>query len=325
MKRMQCLWLAILSLVATTVVADDIDGTWKFEKAIDHEGLLQNVDPPPEYRTIQIVNAQLGLPPECFVSLEKMVDRLDVPFQVMFRAADLNTKQIGEYLDKKFGFKLTDVSYRADPHMSDCNKLGLDILVSKDRIIVIKAGLIFLSYKRSDGGTSTASRSTVPLYGHKLSQLPYNQKNFMNLCADHYPRGKKGPLTTTKCAPVYYPYAVYAKDKDPLSALIGTHKYLAGGSQTNNAEDYDDPLSNGLHPVFMLLPPLGDVLLVRVEDMQGGEVRDGIGGVFLSIKNGRVVDQLNDDCNWNERYYCGYDDGKPRYQLLESGKFKELK
>lgn len=147
----------------------------------------------------------------------------------------------------------------------------------------------------------------------------------MDLCYATYPSIKKRPISTTKCAPVYYPYAIYPKDKDPLSVLIGSHKYVSGGSQNNNAEDYDDPVSNGLHPVFMLLPPLGDVLLVRVEDLEGGEDRDGIGGVFLSIKNGKVVDQLNDDCDWDERYYCSREGKKPRYQLLENGKFKELK
>lgn len=325
MKKKYSFWLAILSLAATTVLADDIDGTWKFEKAIDHEGLLQNVDPPPEHRTLQIANGKVRLSSRCLVSLKKTVDQLDVPFQVMFRAANLNTEQIGEYLNKQFGFKLTNVSYSADLHMSDCNKLGQDILVSKDRIIVIDAGLIFLSYKRSDGGIEAASKNTVPLYGHKLSHLPYSQRNFMDLCENGYPWGKKGPLTTTKCAPVYYPYAVYAKDKDPLSVLIGTHKYLAGGARAD-AVDYDDPLSNNLHPVFMLLPPLGDVLLVRVEDMEGGDEREGINGVFLSIKNGRVVDQLNAGCNWDEHYYCAYEDERPqRYQLLESGKFKKLK
>jgi len=325
MRKMHCFWLAALSLVAMSVMDDDIDGTWTFEKAVEYHGMLKNVDPPSEYRTIQIANSELALPPRCYVSLKKMKDRLDVPFQTMFKSADLNTNQIGEYLDKEFGFKLTEISYRTNRHMSDCNKLGQDILVSKDRIIVMDAGTIFLSYKRSDGGTSAASKSNVPLYGHKLSQLPYNQENFMGLCADYYPKGKNGPLSTTKCAPVYYPYAVYAKDKDPLSVLIGTHKYLAGGIQSD-AVDYDDPLSNGLHPVFMLLPPLGDVLLVRVEDMEGGDKREGIGGVFLSIKNGRVVDQLNASCNWDERYYCGYEGERQlRYRLLQSGKFKELK
>lgn len=325
MRKTHSFWLAILWLVATPLLADDIDGTWKFERVVDYEQFGQNVTPPAEYQTLQIVDANIRLSSRCHVSLKKMVDRLDVPFQVMFRAADLNTQQIGDYLDREFGFKLTEVSYRADPGVSNCNQLGLDILVSKDRIIVIKAGSIFLSYKRSDGRTSAASKSTVPLYGHKLSQLPYNQRNFMDLCANGYPRGKKGPLTTTKCAPVYYPYVIYPKTKDPLSLLIGTHKYHAGGASPD-ADDYDNPVSNGLHPLFMLLPPLGDVLLVRVEDAEGGEVREAMGGAYLSIKNGKVVDQLNASCNWDERYYCGYEDEKqPRYQLLESGKFKELK
>lgn len=326
MRTFKWLLPTMLCWGATVAMADDINGTWKFEKAVDYEGLSQNADPSPEYQTIQIVNAEIRLSSRCPVDLEKMVDRLDVPFQTMFKAADLNTEQIIGYLNKQFGFNVPKVTYTANPHMSDCNRFGQHFLASKDQLIVIKAGTIFLSYKRSDGGTNAASKSKVPLYGHKLSQLPYIQRNFMDLCYATYPSNKKGPITTAKCAPVYYPYVVYEKDKDPLSVLIGSHKYLAGGSQRTNADDYDDPLSNGLHPVFMLLPPLGDVLLARVEDMEGRhEQRETIGGVFLSIKGGKVVDQLNADCNWDERYYCSYDGEKPSYQLLQSGKFKELK
>lgn len=325
MKNMQRLWLGILWLAATTAMAEDIDGTWKFEKAVEYHGMLKNVAPPSEHQTIQIVNAKITLSRRCPVKFSKKKNELSIPFQALFQSTNLDTKQIGEYLKKKFGFKLTEVSYSADSDISDCNQWGQDILVSEDQIIVINAGSIFLSYKRSDGGTSAASKSAVPLFDHKLSQLPFNTYNFQVSCANNVSWPKKALQTTTKCAPVYYPYVASKKDKDPLSVLIGTHKYLAGGVQTD-AVDYDDPLSNGLHPVFMLLPPLGDVLLVRVEDMEGGDRREGIGGVFLSIKNGQVVDQLNASCNWDERYFCGYENEKqPRYRILESGKFKELK
>jgi hypothetical protein len=325
MRKTRIILLVAFMLATSAALADVIDGTWKFEKALEYHGLLKNVAPPPEYRTVQIVNGELGLPPKCYVGLKKAEYAYGRSFQPLSKAG-AEENSIADYLQKQFGFKLSEVqySYTADPDMSDCNNLGQEILVSRDKVIVIRGASIFFSYTRSDGGTGKAISKDVPLYGHKLSHLPFIDDNYMWRCVERA-LTTRIPKSTTKCAPVYYPYAVSKKDTDPLSVLIGTHKYLAGGARRTNDEDYDNPLSNGLHPVFILLPPLGDVLLVRVDDLEtSDDSREGIGGANLAIKNGRVTDQLNVPCNWDEQHYCRFDDGKAHYQLLESGKFKKL-
>jgi len=312
-------------LVVSSVQADVIDGTWRFEKAVEYFGLLKDVAPPSEYQTVQIANGKLGLPPRCFVSLRKQEYSFSAAFQSMLKAG-IEEKPLADYLQKQLDFTISGVrdSYKMDPDMSDCNNLGQRILVSPNKLIFIDGGAVFYSYARSDGGTAKAISSSVSLYGHKLSHLPFNGDNYMTLCASSIPMAKHIPQTTTKCAPIYYPYAVSKKDTDPLSVLIGTHKYLAGGAKRTNDEDYDDPVSNGRHPVFVLLPPVGDALLVRVDDLETGEDREGIGGAYLAVKGGRVTDQLNVACNWDERHYCSFDKRKPVYQFLESGKFKKL-
>lgn len=65
--------------------------------------------------------------------------------------------------------------------------------------------------------------------------------------------------------------------------------------------------------------------MVRVEDLEGSlEDRDMMSGVYLVIKEGKVSDELNDGFTIDERHVCTDDDGKKRYRLLESGKFKKL-
>jgi hypothetical protein len=166
--------------------------------------------------------------------------------------------------------------------------------------------------------------SNVNLYGHKLSQLPFSVSNFMTLCEASIPGIKGVKQTTDKCAPVYYPYSATKKDTDALTQMIGNHNYQKGGAR--NAEDYDNPLANNLHPTFMILPPLHDVLIVRVDDFEPGpnEQRDTMSGAYLAIKDGKVTDQLNFGCAIDIDYFCVAEDGTKQYQLLDTGKFKKL-
>lgn len=148
--------------------------------------------------------------------------------------------------------------------------------------------------------------------------------DYSNLCTSSLLKVKGTPQTTDPCAPVYFPYTIAKKDTDALSQLIGRHTYKKGGAR--HAEDYDNPAANNLHPTFVVLPPMEDVLLVRVDDFEPGTNanRETMSGAYLAIKDGKVTDQLNDGCDINTEYACVGDDGKKQYQLLDSGKFKKL-
>ena len=151
----------------------------------------------------------------------------------------------------------------------------------------------------------------------------FNFTAYTMACLGNLPMAKGMPQATAKCGPVYMPYVATANG-DVLSQLIGTHDYQKGGARY--AEDYAPPFANKLHPVFIMLPPMKDVLLVRVDDLEQGpsEQRDVMSGVFLAIKNGKVTDQLNEGCTITTDYACVDDDGKRKYQLLETGKFQKL-
>ncbi|MFB9245846.1 hypothetical protein IV454_27855 [Massilia antarctica] len=158
----------------------------------------------------------------------------------------------------------------------------------------------------------------------KISRLPFDGGKFFEVCLDRIKFVKKVPQATDKCGPAYYPYVAKKTDPDALVQLIGTHKYIKVGPKFYDA--YDNPFANGLHPLFLVFPPLKDVVLVRVDDFDqmDNEERDRFGGAYLAIKNGKVIDQLTDGCIMNAEYACYDLDGTKRYQLLETGKFKKM-
>lgn len=164
----------------------------------------------------------------------------------------------------------------------------------------------------------------MQLYGYKLSQLPFSVSNFVNLCEPSISRIKGIPQPSDKCAPIYYPYTLSKKEDNALAQLIGGHNYLKGGAR--HADDYDNPSANDLHPTFMIFAPLKDVLLVRVNDLELGKDgrTDSMAGVYLTIKDGKVIDQVNDGCDINAEYFCVGEDGSKQYQLLDTGKFRKL-
>lgn len=76
----------------------------------------------------------------------------------------------------------------------------------------------------------------------------------------------------------------------------------------------------------MILPPLKDVQLLRIEDDEGSiEDREISGGAYLAIKDGVVVDQLDEGCDMGADYVCSHRDRADAFRLLESGKFKKIR
>jgi hypothetical protein len=304
------------------VRAAELSGTWVYEKGTDYFSKSGRVDAP-KYKVIQIVNKEAAFSSTCFVRLNKDEYGYSMPFQAMLKQG-VEEPTLDAYLVKNFSFSLKGkLDYYEDDPMEDCNAPLRSLLVSGDKLLIPSAGTSFYAYRRSSGGTERAVDLKVPLGERKLSQLPFSVQAYMGLCVKYVARVKGGPQATAKCAPVYFPYVADAKNADTLAKLIGNHDHKKGGA--NYAEDYAPPFASKLHPTFVVLPPLKDVLLVRVDDFEGGnEQRDPMTGVFLAIKDGKVTDQLNEGCTIDTAYNCVDEDGKKRYQLQETGKFKKL-
>lgn len=309
---------SILSLVFAITLpahAADPSGTWRYDKGVEYFGQLKTV-PPPKFQTLQISNGQLALSRSCIVPLKQQRFAYDEVFQSLLKE-DVTEAKLAPYLSKQFGVMLDSVKtyYKAEDHPNRCNRPLGDFILTENALLVPFAGSAFYRFARV--------ADTPQLYGRKTSHMPFNLTAYTTACLGSLPMTKGVPQATAKCGPVYMPYVATA-DGDTLSQLIGTHDYQKGGARY--AEDYAPPFANKLHPVFIMLPPMKDVLLVRVDDLEQGpnEQRDVMSGVFLAIKNGKVTDQLNEGCTITTDYACVDDDGKRQYQLLETGKFQKL-
>lgn len=313
----------------TASCAQSIDGTWFFDRSVNYEepnakGL------PPSSTLLQILDSKLSLSPRCMVSLKPVEYYPGGAFQSLLKSGE-GEPAIQSFLLNHFTFKLQDVKsfYQADPKMNDCNDLANNFLVSNDKLIAIHAGFRFYSYIRNKNTAVAESppvkinqpSATDALSGLKPSQLPFNVVNYMGLCATKMQAVKGIPQFTSKCAPLYFPYVASRQSRDPLSKLVGAHPYQKGGAE-NESEDYNNPVANNLHPVFLVFPPMGDVVLVRVDDMEKAEERDPIRGAYISIKGGKVIDQLNEACSFDTSYLCSNGDRKPKFQLTETGMFR---
>ncbi len=308
--------LTLLFVIALPVHATDLSGTWRYDKGSEYFGEMATV-PPPKFQTLQISDSQLALSPNCIVNVKQQRFAYDEVFQSLLKQ-DVTEATLAPYLSKQFGVMLGSVKtyFRAEDHPKRCNRPLADFILTEDALLVPFAGSAFYRFVRV--------ADTPQLYGRKTSHLPFNLTAYITACLGNLPMTKGVPQATAKCGPVYMPYVATANG-DALSQLIGTHDYQKGGARY--AEDYAPPFANKLHPVFIMLPPMKDVLLVRVDDLEQGpnEQRDLMSGVFLAIKNGKVTDQLNEGCTITTDYACVDDDGKRKYQLLETGKFQKQK
>lgn len=322
LDSMACLVLLSFLLSSGAASAAELAGTWKFEKGVDALEPTKSVAPM-KYSTIQIVGNHVGMGQNCFGQLRKT----DFDFAAVFRAmldANLEEKDLAQFLRKNFTVELDgDPEFHILVKPQACrDKFGFALLAG-DKLLVPFAGRTVYSFVRSNG--QLAATTDPRLMGHTQTQLPFNLNNFYELCGKQIV-GQDGKLReAAKCGPVYAPYIARKASNDRLAQLIGNHNYLKGGAEYS--DDYAPPFSKNMTPVYLVLPPAKDLLLVRVEDMETGpkSERSTMGGVYLSIKDGKVVDQLNSGCNIDEQHVCVAQDGTKLYKLQENGKFLKMK
>jgi hypothetical protein len=314
----------VLSSMDANAAIDELSGTWKFSKSAIYFSKT-GIPPAAAYRTLQIVDGQVLLQPMCSIPTKYSKEAYDYSdFFQMALQGGTEEKDMAKYVQKNFGFDLIKAKeFYVGRKLTQHCSIGLNnIFAMKDRLIFAGPGGSFNSFERSSGGVPTTSDPTVNLYGRKLSHLPFRSDVFNVLCAEMLPFIKGVRQSTDKCGPVYFPYVATKADTDPLARLIGAHTYKKSGSDAQ--KDYDNPVAHNLHPVYMLLPPLKDVIVAAVEDLEIGDTRPGMAGVFLSIKDGKVVDQITASCTLGEDHGCVDGDGKKTYQLRDSGKFEKI-
>jgi hypothetical protein len=309
---------------ATSPLAAELSGTWKFQKAEGFYSHQRNM-PPPSMQTLQIIDNRISFEPRCIGTYKKEKYYYSNVFQLALKGG-IGEKQLNSFLNKQFGFSLptNGFYYRLTGNSEVCSENFESVLVNGDKLLVAAGAEIFYSYVRSNAGQEDAKTSPV-LGGLIPSHLPFNTEAFENFCGINLSIKGDSLRGGDKCSPVFHPYLASKNSPDKISQLVGNHDYQKGGASF--AFDYSPPFKNNLHPIFNVLPPIRDVLIIRVNDFESGpnENRDVMSPVYLSIKNGLVVDQLNDGCSFNEKYVCIDEDNKPIYQILDTGKFKKIK
>lgn len=314
--------LLACALTVGNACAADLAGTWKFDKAADALNNKAAIKPF-KYDTIQIVGEQTGLGQNCFAQLKKESFDFSSVFRAMLEE-DLEENHLASFLKKTFDVELgTEPEfYRLASPPACRDKFGFALLAG-DKLLVPYAGHTVYSFARSNGQQVAANDPR--LEGHLQTQLPFNLNNFYELCGKQIVGSDGKVKDGAKCAPVYAPYIARKGDADTLSQLVGNHNYMKGGAEYS--DDYAPPFAKNLNPVYLVLPPAKDVLILRIEDMETGpkSQRNTMAGVYLTIKGGKVVDQLNSGCNIDEKHFCVAQDGTKLYQLQESGKFLKLK
>jgi hypothetical protein len=313
-------WLALI-LAAIPAVAQTIDGVWVFDKAADYE-VLTPPPTPPSSSALQITNAKAMLSANCVVGLRQQSYYPGGPFQALLKSGE-DEPAIAKFLSKQFNFRLvgTKIYYAAEAGVA-CNKLGSYFLVNNEKLIAIRGGVLFYAFKqdKTASGAAGATAALADLSELKSSRLPFDLDAYNNTCLGTMLKRKGVPQANRKCNPAFVPYVAGLASKEALLKQIGAHAFVKGGAR-GASEDYDNPVSHGLHPVVLVFPPFKGVMLVRVDDLEGGDVRDVMSGVYLAIKDGKITDQLNEGCSFNADYVCGTRGELAKYRLLETGKF----
>lgn len=317
-------WLA-LTLFSTHAIAQSINGTWVFERAFD----IETVSPPPlpVSSTLHINNEQIFYPNNCVINLDQKPYYFHDALQMLLKSGT-DEESLNKHLSKQFNFSLTNtkVYYRGDVGTA-CDEFNYKFLVSKETLILVRASSQFYAYHRETSTPSTASTSAAAniLGSLKASRLPFDTQPYIANCSRFMAKRNGPPQPSKNCAPAFFPYIIGLNSKDPLLKLIGEHDFIKWGGR-GASDDYNNPVSNNLHPVVLVFPPFKGVVLARVNDLEGGdEQRDVMSGTYLAIKNGKVTDQLNQGCTFDLNFVCSEQGESRRYKLLENGKFELLK
>jgi len=303
--------------------AASLDGTWKYERAADYYGRA-GLDRLNHFDTVTIKGGEIKFTQGCTVQFEPEDYFFSEVFQP-FAKGNVTEKQVDSFLSKKFGLTLskTKIVYSL-AGATNCSERVMEFFQIDDRIIV-PIGATFYSYVKTahEDSAAFASPTTLPLVaGYKISRLPTDFDRYLSACRLKILDARGHPRTTEKCAPDFFPYVADPKRNDTLMNIIGNHDYAANGQRYT--EGFSPPFKQKVPATFLVFPPKGRVALIRVDDFDivKNEERDVMSGVYLSIVNGKVVDQIY-GCHFDMNYVCMLE-GTPIAKLLDSGKIERL-
>lgn len=299
------------------------DAMWKFERSMDYYGRTP-ANVAPKFAAPVVGATEIRLSSACVVQFSRQEYAFPEVFQPLSKQG-VTEEKLDTFLMKAFGLTLSKVAtvYALAPSRGNCAGPVMEFFQVGDRLL-IPVGSTFYTYARADApnhGAATGEASRMyPAY--RTSALPLDYDRYYSECTPKILGGKRRPQTTDRCAPDFFPYVADPKSNDPLMKLIGNHDYLKGGSEY--AGGFSPPFQAKTAATFLVFPPMKEVTLVRVDDFEivRNDKRDVMSGVYLSIVDGKVIDQI-DGCQFNRDYACTLE-GKVFARLTGSGKFQRL-
>ncbi|WP_156398181.1 hypothetical protein [Duganella sp. Root336D2] len=329
MKSIFPIWLTFVGVLLTAIntQAAPVEGTWKLERSVDYESNAP-AKKASKFPIIKFQDNIIQLSENCTARLIATDYLFPEVFQAMTKEG-ISETQVDRFLVKNFGISLlkTKMVYKLKPNPEYCASPVMEFFVVNDKIL-IPAGDIFYIYGKTqpDHGAAyhnaTQSKNDSLISGYKLSRLPMDFDRYYDTCRPKITNSKGKPQTSDKCAPEFFPYVADPKSDDPLMKLVGNHNYTMGGHRY--ADGFSPPFKQKAPATFLVFTPMNQVVLLRVDDFEvvRNEERDIMAGVYLSVVNGKVVDQIS-GCHLNLEYVC-LAEGQAVAKLAPNGKFQKI-
>jgi len=312
------LYLFTYAAFSQAAFANDLSGNWKFEKELEYYGNTKYIKPPTN-PTIQFVADKLVLSEQCIETFKKGPFFHDGVFQGLYKDGQ-NDEKINAYFKKNLQLDLKNTKYFYTSKYSKCNQIGEYVFLAGDKIVFVSGGDTIRIYSRVENTPPQTTDANTETYGRKLSQLPFNDSTFTNYCIQKMPIVGDFYQSTNKCGPVFYPYVVTHKSKDPLSQILANHYPTTDSAKLKGRKSNPKEL----HLTYVVFPPLKNVLLLTVNDHDRGEMDSGPPTYSISIKDGKVIDTIHEVCNFSKDYVCTDGNKTETYRLLETGKFQKI-
>jgi len=297
--------------------------TWQLQKSVDYYGRAPTYSEL-SFDAISIEGDLVRLGKGCAVRFNPEDYYFSDVFQPLTKEG-VTEQQLNRFLMKNLGISLQGVKkvHALGPAPENCARPVMEFFVIGERIIV-PVGVTFFSFAKPSKvrGSEGAHAAPSIVQNYKLSKLPMDFDRYLSHCRPKIVGRKGRPTTTDKCAPDFYPYVADSKSNDPLMRLVGNHDYEKNGLES--ASGFSPPFEQNVPATFLVFPPRKNIVLVRVDDFEvvRNEERDVMTGVYLSIVDGRVVDQIW-GCHIDSAYNCVIE-GKVQAKILPNGKFQEL-
>lgn len=321
----------ILLLTCTLIVsmnsrAAGLEGTWKFQRSADYFGRTP-INQKPKILTIIVRADDVRLSDQCVARVNPEKYYFSDVFQPMTKQG-ITDKQLDRFLTKQFKFDLsnTRIVYLLSPTPANCAGPMMEFFAVDDKILV-PIGVTFYLYTKAGPENASAlmpagSSDTTSVMGYKASRLPISVERYLEKCAPKILDAKGRPRTSDKCAPDFFPYVADPSSNDPIMKLVGNHDYAKGGQEYTSG--FSPPFKLKVPATFLVFPSMKNVGLIRVDDLEvvRNESRDVMSGVYLSIIDGKIIDQMF-GCDFGPDYVC-VSEGRKVAKLTESGKFQKL-